>query len=362
MKLDVNLNLEQKQELVMTPKLQMAIKILQYNSLELKNYIEDEIKENPLLDMLEAQKDFNSRQSSFNSIKRDSVEYENFIAYQPPFCEYLENQLFEVLNDDQLEVGKFIVGSLNQAGELTLEEETIAEIFSLTAEEVHDIYKKIMKLDIKHESDFASCSTEYIDPDLVVKNEEGEYKVYWNQDSYPSIRISTYYYNLLKNQDDEEISEYLEQKYQSALWLIKSIEQRRETIKKIVRAIIKKQREFFDKGLKYLYVMTMEELAEEIEMHESTVSRATTGKYVQTPHGVFSLKFFFNSGIDNISSVSIKAIISEKIAEEDKSSTLSDSRLAELLALEHGLDISRRTVAKYRKSLGIPSSRQRKKS
>lgn len=106
----------------------------------------------------------------------------------------------------------------------------------------------------------------------------------------------------------------------------------------------------------------MEELAEEIEMHESTVSRATTGKYVQTPHGVFSLKFFFNSGIDNISSVSIKAIISEKIAEEDKSSTLSDSRLAELLALEHGLDISRRTVAKYRKSLGIPSSRQRKKS
>lgn len=362
MKLDVNINLEQKQELVMTPKLQMAIKILQYSSLELKDYIEDEIKENPLLDMLEAQRDFNARQSSFNSVKRDSVEYENFIAYQPPFCEYLENQLFEVLNDDQLEVGKFIVGSLNQAGELTLEEETIADIFSLSTEEVHDIHKKIMKLDIKHESDFASCSTDYIDPDLIVKKEEGEYKVYWNQDSYPSLRISTYYYNLLKSQEDEEISEYLQQKYQSALWLIKSIEQRKETIKKIVKAIIKKQRDFFDRGLKYLYVMTMEELAEEIEMHESTVSRATTGKYVQTPHGVFSLKFFFNSGIDNISSVSIKAMISEEIAEEDKSSTLSDSRLADILALEHGLDISRRTVAKYRKSLGIPSSRKRKKS
>src|SRR6056297_2687203 len=115
MKLDVNINLEQKQELVMTPKLQMAIKILQYSSLELKDYIEDEIKENPLLDMLEAQRDFNARQSSFNSVKRDTVEYENFIAYQPPFCEYFDNQLFEVLNDDQLEVGKFIVGSLNQA-------------------------------------------------------------------------------------------------------------------------------------------------------------------------------------------------------------------------------------------------------
>jgi RNA polymerase sigma-54 factor len=362
MKLDVNINLEQKQELVMTPRLQMAIQILQYSSLELSEYIQEEIKENPLLDLLEANKDFNSRQASFNSIKKDSVEYENFVAYHPPFCEFLENQLFEVLDDEQIEIGKFIVGSMNQSGELTLDLEVIAELFDFTHDQVAEIYKKIKKLDIKHDSDFAECNTEYIDPDLVVKKADDDYEVHFNQDSYPTLRISSYYYDLLKNQDDEEISEYLKQKYQSALWLIKSIEQRRETIKKIVKAIIKKQKDFFDKGLKYLYVMTMEEVAEEIEMHESTVSRATTGKYLQTPHGVFSLKFFFNSGIENLSSVSIKAIISEEIYEEEKNSPLSDSKLAEVLNLEYGIEISRRTVAKYRKSLGIPGSRQRKKN
>jgi RNA polymerase sigma-54 factor len=361
MKLDVNINLEQKQELVMTPRLQMAIQILQYSSLELSEYIQEEIKENPLLDLLEANKDFNSRQASFNSIKRDNVDYENFVAYQPPFCEFLENQLFEVLNEEQIEAGKFIVGSMNQSGELTLDLDIIAELFDFTKVEAEEIYQKIKKLDIKHDSDFAECNTEYIDPDIIVKKVDNEYKVYSNQDSYPTLRISSYYYDLLKKQDDEEISEYLKQKYQSALWLIKSIEQRRETIKNIVKAIIKKQRDFFDKGLKYLYVMTMEEVAEEIEMHESTVSRATTAKYLQTPHGVFSLKFFFNSGIDNLSSVSIKAIISEEISKEEKDSPLSDSRLAEILNSEYGIDISRRTVAKYRTSLGIPGSRQRKR-
>ncbi|MFW6280493.1 MAG: RNA polymerase factor sigma-54 [Halanaerobium sp.] len=361
MKLDVNINLEQKQELIMTPRLQMAIQILQYSSLELSEYIQEEIKENPLLDLLEANKDFNSRQASFNSIKRDSVDYENFVAYQPPFCEFLENQLFEVLDEEQIEAGKFIVGSMNQSGELTLDLDIIAELFDLTEIEAEDIYQKIKKLDIKHGADSAECNTEYIDPDLIVKKVDNEYKIYSNQDSYPTLRISSYYYDMLKKQDDEEISEYLKQKYQSALWLIKSIEQRRKTIKKIVEAIIKKQRDFFDKGLKHLYVMTMEEVAEEIEMHESTVSRATTSKYLQTPHGVFSLKFFFNSGIDNLSSVSIKAIISEEISKEEKDSPLSDSKLAEILSLEYGIEISRRTVAKYRTSVGIPGSRQRKR-
>ncbi|MFP4020391.1 MAG: RNA polymerase sigma-54 factor [Halanaerobium sp.] len=363
MKLDMNLNLEQKQELVMTPKLQLAIEILQYSSLELNEYIEEEMKENPLLDILEAERDMNYRESNFNSIQKEGIEYENFIAYKPDFCEQLENQLFEVLADDQIELGKFIVGSLNQLGELTLEFETIADYFSddnIGTKEVQEVYKKIKELDINQEEDFASCKAEYINPDLIVKKEEGKFKIISNQNSYPTLTISSYYYNLLKNKDDQELSEYLKKKYQSALWLIKSIEQRKQTIKKIVRAIVKKQHDFFEKGLKYLYVMTMEEIAEEIEMHESTVSRATTGKYLQTPHGVYSLKFFFNSGINKLSSVSIKAIISEAIAQEDKSSPLSDSKLTELLAENYGLDISRRTVAKYRKSLGIAGSRSRK--
>lgn len=130
MKLDMNINIEQKQNLVMTPQLQMAIKILQYSSLELKEYIEKNIEENPLLDILEAEKAFNSRQKSFASIKKEDIEYENFIAYEPHFCEFLENQLFEMLDQEDIEIGNFIVGSLNQDGELTLDPEKISVILS----------------------------------------------------------------------------------------------------------------------------------------------------------------------------------------------------------------------------------------
>ena len=131
-------------------------------------------------------------------------------------------------------------------------------------------------------------------------------------------------------------------------------------IKKIIKAIIKKQNDFLKKGFKFLYTMSMEEVAEMIDMHVSTVSRATTEKYLQTPYGLFSLKFFFNSGIDKFSSVSIKAIISEEIASENKDSPLSDTKLADILLEKYDLKISRRTIAKYRKSIGISSSRARK--
>jgi RNA polymerase sigma-54 factor len=364
MKLDLNLNIEQKQELVMTTQLQMSIEILQYSSLELKDYIEEEMKENPLLDMLESQRDMNYRESTFNSIRKNDIEYENFVAYQPDFCEHLENQLFEVLSNEEIELGKFIVGSLNESGELTTDIETITDIFSqqgFNQSEIEAVYQKIKKLDINYDSSFASCKAEYIDPDLIVKKEDGEFYIEEKNTAYPTVTISSYYYNLLKNQDDDKISDYLKEKYQSAICLIKSIEQRKNTIRKIAKAILKKQIDFFENGLKDLKILTMEEVAEEIEMHESTVSRATTAKYIQTPHGVFSLKFFFNSGINGVSSVSIKAMLSEEIEAEDKSHPLSDSKLAKLFVDKYGLDISRRTVAKYRKSLGIKSSRQRKK-
>lgn len=364
MKLDLNLNIEQKQELVMTTQLQMSIEILQYSALELKDYIEDEMKENPLLEMMESQRDMNYRESSFNSVQKKDIEYENFVAYQPDFCEHLENQLFEVLNDEEIELGKFIVGSLNESGELTTDFEMIAEIFSdegFDKEAVEEVYQRIQKLDINYDSSFASCKAEYIDPDLIIKKEDGEFYIEEKNTAYPTVTISSYYYNLLKNQDDAMISDYLKEKYQAAVWLIKSIEQRKHTIRKITQAILKKQMDFFENGLKNLKVLTMEEVAEEIEMHESTVSRATTAKYLQTPHGVFSLKFFFNSGIDGVSSVSIKAMLSEEIESEDRAHPLSDNKLAEIFAQKYGLDISRRTVAKYRKSLGIKSSRQRKK-
>lgn len=365
MQLDMNINLEQKQNLVMTPQLQMAIKILQYSSLELKEYIEKNIEENPLLDILEAEKAFNSRQKSFASIKKEDIEYENFIAYEPHFCEFLENQLFEILDQEDIEIGNFIVGSLNQDGELTLDPAEISVILSnsdrkISKEKVAEVYEKIKELDLHYNQRISNYNTEYITPDFIVKNEAGEFKIIANRKSYPSLSISNYYYNLLKNNEDPEINEYLMEKYKSALWLIKSIEQRQNTIEKIIGAIIEKQHDFFEKGFKFLYTMTMEELAEMIEMHESTVSRATSAKYLQTPYGVLSLKFFFNSGIDHLSSVSIKAIISEEISAEDKSLPLSDSKLADILLKKYSLNISRRTVAKYRKSIGVANSRARK--
>jgi RNA polymerase sigma-54 factor len=364
MSLNLNLNIKQKQELVMTTQLQMSIEILQYSSLELKNYIEEEMKKNPLLDMLESQQDMNYRESNFNSIRKKEIEYENFVAYQPDFCEYLENQLFEVLKDEEIELGKFIVGSLNESGELITEIDTINDIFKgqgFNKNKIEEVYEKIKKLDINYDNNFASCKAEYINPDLIVKKEDGEFYIEEINTAYPALTISSYYYNLLKNQEDEEIRNYLKEKYQSAIWLIKSIEQRKNTIRKITKAILKKQIDFFENGLKNLKVLTMEEVAEVIEMHESTVSRATTSKYLQTPHGVFSLKFFFNSGINGVSSVSIKAMLSEEIEREDKAHPLSDSKLAKIFFENYNLDISRRTVAKYRKSLGIKSSHKRKK-
>jgi RNA polymerase sigma-54 factor len=270
-----------------------------------------------------------------------------------------------VLEESNYQIGKFIIGSLNAQGELTLDYQKIADYFTnqereITSSEIENIHNKIKELDINHAVDLESKRSEYISPDFIVKKNDDDFEIFSNQDYYPDLKINSYYLSLMENAENEETYEYLKKKYQSAIWLIKSIEQRKQTIKKIIRAIIKKQIDFFDKGLKYLYTMTMEEIAEEIEMHESTVSRATTGKYIQTPHGVFNLKFFFNSGIDKLSSVSIKAIIGEEIEKEDKSSPLSDSSLSETIREKYQLNISRRTIAKYRKSIGINGSRARK--
>jgi RNA polymerase sigma-54 factor len=365
MQLDMDLNLKQEQNLVMTPQLKMAIKILQYNSLELKKHVEREIEENPLLEILESEGIKYTQQDNYTPIKKDRIEYENFVEYRPDFYEYLENQLFEVLTKEEIEIGKYLIGSLNSNRELTLEFEEISTILSdsninISPNEIKEIYTKIEKLDLNYNENFSNNSTQYIVPDFILKNENGKFKIVPNQNVVPSLKISSYYYNLLKNNDDSDIKEYLKEKYKSALWLIKSIEQRENTIKKVIKAIIKKQNDFLKKGFKFLYTMSMEEVAEIIDMHVSTVSRATTEKYLQTPYGLFNLKFFFNSGIDKFSSVSIKAIISEEIALENKNSPLSDNKLADVLLKKYAFEISRRTIAKYRKSIGIPSSRARK--
>jgi len=364
MQVDINLDLKAKQELVMTPQLQMAVKILQYNSIELTEFINEQAKENPLLEILENKIDNFYNNSTYSGIKNESYNYENFIAYNPKFCESLENQLFEVLSDDQLELGKFIVGNLNHKGELSLEFKEVAQIFfdsksEKKIEEIKKIYKKIQSLDLKEALNSVNPCAEYVEADLTVKRNENGYEIISNESNNFNLQISSYYLKLLKNNSDSEVEEYLKKKYKAALWLIKSIEQRKNTIIKILKAVLDKQYDFFEYGFKHLYTMTMREIAEDIEMHESTVSRATTNKYIQTPHGTVPFKMFFNSGIDNLSSVSIKALIIELIKNEDKSKPLSDTKIVDIFKNEYELDISRRTVAKYRKALAIKGSRLR---
>jgi RNA polymerase sigma-54 factor len=366
MQTNMNLDLKVKQDLVMTPKLQMAVKVLQYSSIELEEFINEQAKENPLLEVIEAGIESGYNRAAYSGIKREKNDYENFIAYHPKFCESIENHLFEVLADDELELGKFIVGNLNHQGELSLDVEEAAQIFfdsnsKTEIIKIENVYQKIQELDLKEALDSVNPCAEYVKADLIVKRDKKGFQIISNDSDNFNLNISSYYLKLLKESQDQESVEYLKEKYKSALWLIKSIEQRKNTILKIMQAVIDKQRDFFEYGLKHLSTMTMQEVADRIEMHESTVSRATTNKYVQTPHGTLPFKIFFSSGIDHLSAVSIKAIIIEMIKNENKSKPLSDARISDIFKKEYKIEISRRTVAKYRKSLAIKGSRTRRK-
>ena len=204
-------------------------------------------------------------------------------------------------------------------------------------------------------------NTKYITPDIVIKNVNGEFVVVINEKASPVLRINPQYYKMMQKNRGDDNHDFLKKKFKSALWLIKSIEQRRITVYRIANAIVEKQKEFLKKGVKYIKPMTMQDIADEIEMHESTVSRATSDKYIQTPQGIYDFKFFFSSGVNNISSISIKAMIREYIENEDKSSPFSDQKLADELKEKEGMKLSRRTVAKYRNEMNIPSSIKRKK-
>jgi RNA polymerase sigma-54 factor len=205
------------------------------------------------------------------------------------------------------------------------------------------------------------AKTKYINPDIIIRKVNDEFVIVINEKASPILRINPQYYKMMQRNRKDDTHDFLKSKFKSALWLIKSIEQRRITVYRITEAIIKKQQEFLRKGIKHLRPMTMQDIADEIEMHESTVSRATSDKYIQTSQGMFELKFFFTSGVNNISSVSIKAMLKEYISDEDPSSPLSDQKLAEALGEKEGMELSRRTVAKYRNDMAIPSSLKRKR-
>ena len=243
----------------------------------------------------------------------------------------------------------------------------LARKLGITLEDLSHAIRVIERLEPKPGRSFHSPDNAYIVPDVFVIKHEGEYIVLLNEDGLPRLRINPVYRRMLKGNSGlggEERS-YLEDKFRSAIWMIRSIEQRNRTIYKVTQSIVKCQVDFFEKGVSYLKPLTLKEIAEDIMMHESTVSRVTNNKYMCTPQGIFELKYFFSSGLatsdgDSCSSRSVRDLISRFIAEENSSKPYSDQQIMKFLK-NRQIEIARRTVAKYRKELRIPSASRRRK-
>jgi RNA polymerase sigma-54 factor len=469
------------QKLVMTQHLQLAIKLLQLNQLELQDRIAQEIEENPMLEEVqehgvgtletgagipeepiptvpEAPAEPPSEEASpmeefdwdalledrsevgFSfSEEKEAFAYENILSKNESLNDYLLWQLsVSDLNDQERSIGYQLLGNLDERGYLAISLEEIAALEEVPVELVEEVLDEVQRLDPpgiasrnaqeclsiqldllphleedkrelcrqivaehfqelerKNYSEIArrlkvtsqdvmelveiirllepfpgrgwsSEPPQYIIPDVYITKVDGEYKVLLNDDGLPKLRVSRLYRKLLKNRDlaSKDTKSYLKDKLNSALWLIKSIDQRQRTIYKVACSILKFQRDFFDKGIAYLKPLVLKDVAEDIQMHESTVSRASTNKYMHTPQGVFEIKYFFHSGIESedgsaVSSRLVKDKIRKFIESEDVRRPLSDQKLVSMLEKEH-IQIARRTVAKYREELGIASSQQRK--
>jgi RNA polymerase sigma-54 factor len=238
-------------------------------------------------------------------------------------------------------------------------------------EEVYEATKLVMALEPRPARSFVSEAPQYVTPDVYVHKIGDEYVVTLNDDGLPKLRISNYYRAALAADPkahggaEAKAKDYITERLRSAQWLIRSIQQRQRTILKVTRSILKFQREFFEKGPQFLRPLILRDVAVDIEMHESTVSRVTTNKYVHTPQGIFELKYFFNAGIarrdgSELASEAVKEKIRRLIAAEDTRKPYSDQKLVDLLR-EEGIDIARRTVAKYREQLSVLSSAKRRK-
>lgn len=465
MRLSCGINLGQMQKFILTPELRQAITVLQLSTVDLINYIENEMLENPLLEVPEESEinETDNSEPTEEDYRREWCEYlaeygqidrsfdqtwidredadhyniERFVAQQPNLQEYLTLQLhFAVSDPVEQKIGEFLIGNINDQGylQIKLEEASrisgypvrelerllsiiqsfdppgvgarnlseclliqieqrglknpviekivrnflndlakgnlvkIASALGLTVQEVQLNADLIKTLDPKPGRNF-SCQGDirYIIPDIVVEKVDGDYLVLVNDVSVPRLSINKFYQILLKQRDacDSATTKFIENKLKSAVWLIRSIEQRRLTLYKVAHCVVELQRDFFEKGVKHLKALTQKQVARAAGLHESTVSRAVANKYMQTPRGVFELKFFFSSGVENVSgealaTESIKRILKELVEREDPYCPYSDQALSELLEVR-GIHIARRTVAKYRQEIGIPSARQRRK-
>ena len=479
MALEIRQQLKLSQQLVMTPQLQQAIKLLQLSRMELMDVVRQELEENPVLEEGQEAPDEKSEVEkeaevaeeaaagdpgevagdnegvsdidwqtylesySLGGSTADNYEaddekpsYENLLTRTPSLQDHLVWQLnLSRLEELDRHIAGELIGNIDEDGYLkesldelgeqlgvetervegvlsvvqdfdpvgvasrTLQEcllkqvdqlgmadslvamvlrdhltdlenkryPVIARALRVTVEEVYEAAKLISHLDPRPGSQYSQDETHYISADIFVHKVGEEYIVVLNDEGLPNLRINSFYRNALSGTTkvDEKAGEYIQDKLRGALWLIKSIHQRQRTIYKVTKSIVKFQRDFFDQGAAYLKPLVLRDVAEDIGMHESTVSRVTTNKYVQTPQGLFELKFFFNSGIsttegDSVASESVKIKIKEIIAGENERKPFSDQKIVDLLKTQ-GIDIARRTVTKYREMLNIGSSTQRKR-
>jgi RNA polymerase sigma-54 factor len=278
--------------------------------------------------------------------------------------ECLLNQLKLLgINDEKLE--HLINNHLSDLGNNKIK--NIAKAMSVSTDLVMEYAEIIRTLEPKPGRIFFDETANYITPDIYIYRENDDFIIVLNDDGFPNLHINPYYEKAVENSAekiDRDTKSYLRERIRTASGLIKSIYQRQRTIYRVTDSILKHQREFFEKGIEYLKPMVLNDIAEDLEMHASTISRVTTNKYAYTPQGVYELKFFFNSSIskkggDSIASVSVHDKIKKIVEEEDPKKPLSDDKIAKILKSQ-GINIARRTVAKYREALRILPSSKRK--
>ncbi|MEI8172901.1 MAG: RNA polymerase factor sigma-54 [Deltaproteobacteria bacterium] len=485
MAFELKQNLKLTQQLIMTPQLQQAIKLLQLSRLELVDTIQQEMEENPLLEEVTSEdysedkidnevenldvadreeikvverteeitgegdgkedfdwnnylEDYGPVGAKYDRERDEAFSWDNVLTVKPSLTDHLMWQLkLARFTENETKIGEQIIGNLDYNGYLIATTEEIAlqaevdvlfvdgvlrriqdfdppgiaardikeclliqaRIFGITCplieaiiaghmkdlevknyaniarklktplEDVLQAVVLISNMDPKPGSRYQEETISTIVPDVFVLKTGGEYKILLNDDGLPRLRISNFYRDIMSGQkpnlNTDTGRKYVKERMQSAAWLIKSIQQRHRTIYKVADSILKFQKDFFDEGIQFLKPLVLRDVADDVEMHESTISRVVTNKYMHTPRGIFELKYFFSSGIhktngDTLASKSVREEIKKIIGVEDPKKPYSDSDIVNSLE-KAGISIARRTVAKYREMMGILPSSKRKK-
>lgn len=467
---------QQVQRLVMTPQLRQAIQLLQLPTVDLAQYVQNELLQNPVLEEGDSSRDSSrdqddgqeqgQEQDQAPSAGDDQIDWERYFAgdggadsgwasgwadrdadddpvrriiWEPSLAERLHVELAIASTCPKtLRIGEYLLGCIDDSGFFRGDVRDVADALGAEEPEVEQVLKMIQRFDpvgvgsrsvqeclelqisarsapdnlralairivreflddlaegriariasqlstdvgeVQEAADLIRALTprpgqgyagggevRYIVPDVIIEKVGDGYVVVPCDSASPRLVINNAYRSMLSDaHTDPAAKDFIRERLNSATWLIRALGQRRNTITRVATSIVSHQRDFFDRGILYLRPLTLREVAVDIEMHESTVSRATAGKYAQTPRGIFELRFFFGSGVstsdgDAASAVSIKKYMKEVIASEDPRSPLSDQQIADSLTRE-GINISRRTVAKYRGELGMPASMRRRR-